>query len=293
MKNYYKTLGVSRDASREEIKKAYIQLAVRYHPDKNPGDDLSEQFKEVNEAKQVLLNDLKKFNYDISLVDFLAKNSSSKSKGVTRKRSKGIYDLLKIRLRKNRLFVAILFSIIILVSAAFFQIPPDEPTVDAAETSQSILPPGKKSLEARAVVLSFFETNAKAVKKTPVANKTAEPKRIVVASASPKKKRLFKVSRIRLTTPRIRRVLAVKLGNGEMVKILNNIRAEKQKVGSNSNCIQILKTNKSNITNAFALADFLKSYGFVISGREKIVSSSNGIKIIARGNCIKVMLGRL
>jgi preprotein translocase subunit Sec63 len=54
-KDYYKILGVSKDASQKEIKKAYRKLAAKYHPDKNPGDKAAEEkFKEANEANEVL-----------------------------------------------------------------------------------------------------------------------------------------------------------------------------------------------------------------------------------------------
>ena len=60
-KDYYKSLGVARNASKEEIKKAYRELAHKYHPDKG-GD--AEHFKEINEAYQVLSNDDKRAQYD-------------------------------------------------------------------------------------------------------------------------------------------------------------------------------------------------------------------------------------
>lgn len=61
-KDYYKILGVSKNASKEEIKKAYRDLAQKYHPDKVGGDE--KKFKEINEAYQVLSNDKKRAQYD-------------------------------------------------------------------------------------------------------------------------------------------------------------------------------------------------------------------------------------
>lgn len=64
-RDYYETLGVSRDADEAEIKKAYRQLALRHHPDRNPGDKESEErFKEVNEAYSVLSDPEKRAQYD-------------------------------------------------------------------------------------------------------------------------------------------------------------------------------------------------------------------------------------
>lgn len=64
-RDYYEVLGVDKNASDAEIKKAYRKLAKKYHPDLNPGDKEAEQnFKEVNEAYEVLSNPEKKANYD-------------------------------------------------------------------------------------------------------------------------------------------------------------------------------------------------------------------------------------
>jgi molecular chaperone DnaJ len=64
-KDYYEILGLSRDASPEQIKKAYRQKALKFHPDKNPGDETAEaKFKEAAEAYEVLSNAEKKSRYD-------------------------------------------------------------------------------------------------------------------------------------------------------------------------------------------------------------------------------------
>lgn len=64
--NYYDILGVSRSASKDEIKKAFKSLARQYHPDRNKDDKSAEdKFKEVNEAYKVLSDDQKRKNYDM------------------------------------------------------------------------------------------------------------------------------------------------------------------------------------------------------------------------------------
>lgn len=64
-KDFYAALGVSQDASAEEIKKAYRKLARQYHPDKNPGDEAAEQrFKEISEAHTVLADPEERQQYD-------------------------------------------------------------------------------------------------------------------------------------------------------------------------------------------------------------------------------------
>lgn len=62
MKDYYQILGISKEASQEEVKKAYRKLAHKYHPDKEGGNE--QRFKEVNEAYQILSNAEKRRNYD-------------------------------------------------------------------------------------------------------------------------------------------------------------------------------------------------------------------------------------
>ncbi len=66
MNDLYSALGVSKTASADEIKKAYRKLALQYHPDKNPGDKVSEEkFKEISAAYAVLGDEEKKRQYDM------------------------------------------------------------------------------------------------------------------------------------------------------------------------------------------------------------------------------------
>ena len=66
MKDYYQVLGISKEVSHEEIKKAFRGLALRYHPDHNPQSQkqAEEKFKEINEAYQVLGDERERRRYD-------------------------------------------------------------------------------------------------------------------------------------------------------------------------------------------------------------------------------------
>ncbi|MBR1910847.1 MAG: DnaJ domain-containing protein, partial [Treponema sp.] len=64
-RDYYEVLGIDKSADKETIKKAYRKLAVKYHPDRNPGDkEAEEKFKEATEAYEVLSDEQKRPIYD-------------------------------------------------------------------------------------------------------------------------------------------------------------------------------------------------------------------------------------
>jgi len=64
-KDFYESLGLAQNSTQEEIKKAYRQMALKYHPDRNPGDKAAEdKFKEAAEAYSVLIDPEKRSTYD-------------------------------------------------------------------------------------------------------------------------------------------------------------------------------------------------------------------------------------
>ena len=82
-KDYYRVLGIQRDATDEEIKKAYRKLALKFHPDKNPDSNAEERFKEIGRAYEVLSDKKKRDTYDRYGEDGLRQGGSSSSRTTT------------------------------------------------------------------------------------------------------------------------------------------------------------------------------------------------------------------
>ncbi len=80
VKNYYDILNVKQTATSDEIKKAFRKLSIKFHPDKNDGDEfLSEMFKNINEANEILSNPQKRKAFDSTLDNNTSHNYSSNS----------------------------------------------------------------------------------------------------------------------------------------------------------------------------------------------------------------------
>jgi len=83
-KDYYEILGIKRDADDKEIKRAFRKLSLKYHPDKNPGDEVAHQkFVDVNEANEVLSNEETRHIYDIEGMEGLERDRQRQASGGT------------------------------------------------------------------------------------------------------------------------------------------------------------------------------------------------------------------
>jgi curved DNA-binding protein CbpA len=95
-KNYYDILGLTHSATQEEVKSAYRKLSMKFHPDKNNGDDfLAEMFKNINEANEILSNPTKRKEYDNTLKSFEDIGNNSNYNPTNYPESTAILDVLK------------------------------------------------------------------------------------------------------------------------------------------------------------------------------------------------------
>ncbi len=105
IRNYYQVLGISRNATAEETKKAFRRLAFKYHPDCNHEDGAEEKFKEINEAYEVLSNPKKKTAYDERQASYTQARVTRKpyrpARSATAKQGKYPEELVRIIMQKG------------------------------------------------------------------------------------------------------------------------------------------------------------------------------------------------
>lgn len=83
MIDFYKLLGINRNSTKEEIKSSYKNMVKKYHPDINKDDNADKIIRSLNEAKEILLDDLKRKEYDLALEDIDNSKQVSKNKSET------------------------------------------------------------------------------------------------------------------------------------------------------------------------------------------------------------------
>ena len=124
MTNYYHVLGLTEDASPEEIKAAFKRLAVKYHPDKHPGrPEMEEKFKEINRAHQVLSDEYEKARFDVKLKYRQFSQTESRPYSYQpphsdywKNRNRARYASGKIDYRQNAIATAYAFGITFLIA---------------------------------------------------------------------------------------------------------------------------------------------------------------------------------
>ena len=94
-KDYFKILGISRNATDKEIKSAFRKLARKFHPDLHPHDEIAEsEFKEINEAYEILSDEDKKKSYE-EYLSYWSKNNYGKSRDFAREKNDKRFDEYK------------------------------------------------------------------------------------------------------------------------------------------------------------------------------------------------------
>lgn len=97
-RDYYKILGVNEKADKKEIKKAYKQLALEYHPDRNKSHDAERKFKRINEAYTVLSDDKQRQKYDSARLKYYKTKRANRTNSIVKKES----TVKKHKKRKNK-----------------------------------------------------------------------------------------------------------------------------------------------------------------------------------------------
>lgn len=316
MKNYYDILGIKRNASQDEIRKAYRNLAQQFHPDKHDNNSFAEIFKDINEAKQVLLNESRKHEYDLHFDDEKAGVFKRFKTGPVHARPRGTKAGRPFIKRNSGKKIAVASGLSILFALALVFVanyeenkpsaklisyngqenPPDTMTEPLYNTSpeNDTLPVAseQQTPEMTTTPIDTAPVSAYLPVEKPlvVPEGTNEESTVGERKETPQKRPSQPVPG-RETIIAKKQLAEHNFYSADMRNILSQIKASQAKANSQSHCVQIQKSAGSNVTNAFKLAEYLQQNGFIISGRETVSAKVEGIKIDVSGACVKVTVG--
>lgn len=91
-KDYYQILDILPSATKQEIKEAYRKMSLRWHPDRNPGVDVTEMMQDINEAYKILNDDISRTRYDKEYQEFIRQRENRKPEQQERKSESRNYD---------------------------------------------------------------------------------------------------------------------------------------------------------------------------------------------------------
>jgi curved DNA-binding protein CbpA len=296
MKDYYDILEVGPDASIQQIKLAYRKLVKEHHPDKNILDNrATDRIKDINEAKQVLCDTAKKVQYDLLLSNYkLAAMFRQVPKAEVKQEPLKRAPKTTSAFAQNKKGYAFAGVFCVLLLSLVYIFPGEENALEVAqyETEEPVKPlkmdqmytaayapptePIEKSAEERLANSAPAQGFEQVRYKTPTNNK----KQNVVADT-------------KLPTPLEDVTTQRELTEQQMQQTLSKISALKGSGNGRFNSIQVIKTNTSNVTNAFSIATYLRNNGFTITGREITYTKREGINIETSGGSIKVIIGTL
>ncbi len=291
MKNYYEILGIRSTASKEEIKEAYIKLSKKVHPDVNSGDDFfSEFFKNINEAHNVLTDDTKRAAYHFKYNNYFFDYNFLREKERELQKKEEAIRQRKMRSKmlfkgSISLFAGFAAIAVLLVSFDIYKEPEDLPV---RKNTRPLLLKQNDKVNIAPAVHHLQPNHTAASKPIPAVKKKMKlPADVKHLQTKPKSK-LHSVAAIKTAV-----TISKQLNMEEMKAIEASIVADKIKAGNKADCIHVIKSAGSNISNASELVRFLQSKGFTISGRETIPQATDGIKIDCKADCILLTIGRV
>ncbi|GEO10475.1 J domain-containing protein [Segetibacter aerophilus] len=306
MINYYTVLEIDEKASKEQIREAYKRISLKVHPDKNNGDEYYvEIFKTVNEAQQILTDEAKRAAYDDEL------RRSFKYPFGTRGNFLGInFNLNRTWIFLFSLTAGFLTFVILLPSTDLKELEQQKALMDLT-TSNSILKhptKGQKQqtpLIASASETARFEAQGQQSRETlPLLNQgstgqnrsagtkatLATPSDAEGVSADSSSELADDQLLANFETPSLQQNVTY-LTQLQLSEILEQVNAVKTSANNKINCVRVLKTKKSNVENAFEIATFLRSKGYIISGRDIAFREIEGLEVKENDQCICVTIG--